>query len=129
MIDLQLADDMITTIRAAARDATIESARAYGFGGSTWSVERPSGSGTAARTLVPLADTVQALCFRRVPSPVALVGGGTPVLDERWQVIVLSGDVQEGDVLTSTTEPQYAVHVQSLEGWYAYRRGEIEERR
>lgn len=116
-------------MRDAARDADIQIAHAFGFGGQTWSVERPSGGGTGPRSLVPLPETVQALCYRRRPSVVAPVGGGTPVLNEQWQIIVISGDVLPDDVLTSTTEPQYRVHVQSLEGWYEYRRGEIEERR
>ncbi len=129
MITLALDANLIDGTRDAARDATIETARAFGFGGSSWDVARPSGGGTAARVLVDQDDPVSALCYRARPSAVVPVAGGTPVLDEQWRVIVLAGDVQAGDVLTSRADAAYTVRVVSLEGWFEYRRGEIEERR
>ena len=126
MLDLTLSTELRAEVRDAARDATIAAARAFGFGGSTWQVERPSGAGIGERIRVPVAGTVQALCFRTRPSAAADVAGGAPALDERWEVIVLAGDVQARDVLVSTVDAT-EVRVQSLEAWYDYQRGTLEQ--
>ena len=138
MHDLILPTDMIDAMRDAARDATIASARAFGFGGSTWVVERPSGSGTAARLPVRLPGTVQALAFRQRPSVLVGPGGKSPtggaigVADEVWRVIVLDDgdlqDVQVDDTLISTDPSgEYRVRIDSIERWYDYRRCEVSE--
>jgi hypothetical protein len=60
-IDDELRQDM----RDAARQADLDAAYAFGFGGVSWHVSRPSGSGPGSRTLVAQTD-VTLLAFRRV---------------------------------------------------------------
>lgn len=130
MFDLRLPAELTAEIRAAAQDATIAAARAFGFGGSSWWVDRPSGSGTDTRVPVRQPTPVQALCFRQKPSSLAATATGDPAGDELWRVIVLDQetDIQPGDVLTSEVPSGgYAVRVDSLERWYDYARGEVSE--
>lgn len=117
---------LILDLQEAARAATLAAAQAFGFGGSTWTVERPSG-GPGPRTLLPISGTVQALCFRTRPSRERPVAGGQLAMAEEWQVIVLDGDVQARDVLRSTIDSTVAVRVRSLERWYDYERGQLEQ--
>jgi hypothetical protein len=125
---LDLPADTIAFMRDSARDANISHARTFGFGGSTWDAEIPSGVGTGPRTLTP-AGVVHGLAFRQKPATTAPVAGGTPVLDDIWRMIVLDGDVQPGMELTSQADPRYVVGVASVEPWYEYFRAELERRR
>lgn len=122
---LDLPADIIAGMRDSARDADISAARTFGFGGSTWDAEVPSGQGTGPRTLTP-AGTVHALAFRQKPGQVAPVTGGTPVLDDIWRMIILGGDVAPGMVLTSQSDSRYKVGIASVEIWYDYFRAELE---
>ncbi len=128
MYSLDLPLDVIAQLRDAARDADISAARAFGFGGSNWGVERPSGVGTGARSLVD-QGTIHALAFRQRPGGLGVVAGGTPALADTWRMIVLAGDVLPGDVVTSEADDDYVFGVASLESWYEYTRAELERRR
>jgi hypothetical protein len=55
--------------------------------------------------------------------------GGTPVLDDIWRYILLSGSVLPGDVVTSSADSRYAFGVASSEPWFDYIRGDLERRR
>lgn len=121
---LDLPADQIGSMRDQARDADISTARTFGFGGSNWDAEIPSGQGTGPRTLTP-AGTVHGLAFRQQPGVVAPSAGGTPVLADVWRMIVLDGDVRPGMVLTSRDDPRYVVGIASIEPWYEYFRAEL----
>lgn len=125
---LDLPADVIASMRDQARDADISAARTFGFGGSTWDAEIPSGQGTGPRTLTS-AGVVHALAFRQKPGQVAHSAGGTPVLDDIWRMIILDGDVVPGMELTSQADPRYKVGIASVEPWYEYFRAELERRR
>lgn len=127
---IDLSGDQITDMRTAARDAAINAARAFGFGGSQWVVERPSGGGPGARSPVVLPGLVHALAYRQRPSQLAAALAGQPVGDEIWRVIILDieADVQVDDTLVPPSGGQ-AIHIDSLEQWYDYRRGEVSEAR
>ena len=118
---------LMDSYRLAARDATISMARSFGLGGSTWYVDRPSGSGVTGRVLHRQASPVLALCWRQRPSQLAGTSGGVATGDEDWYTIVLSGDVQPDDVLVSAGSPPLAVRVDNLEEWYSYQRGNVSE--
>lgn len=121
--------ELIDWMRHAARDATIESARAFGFGGSTWSVARASGTGPAAREPTVLPGTVVLLAFRQAPAGVAGVAGGVPALADTWRAVLISGNVMPGDIVTSTADPRYQFGVATIEPWYEYARLELERSR
>lgn len=125
---LDLSADDMAVLRDAARDASVSAARTFGFGGSTWDADVPSGTGTGPRTLTP-AGTVHALAFRQKPGTTAPAAGGTPVLADTWRMIVLGGDVRPGMVLTSQADSRYRFGVASIEPWYEYFRAELERRR
>lgn len=127
-LSLDLPPDMQATIRDYAKDANIAAARLYGFGGSIWDAERPSGTGTAAKVLTEI-DDVHVLAFRQRPGYLAGVAGGTPALNDIWRAIVLDGDLQPGDVITSQVDDDYCFGVASIEPWYDYQRAELERRR
>jgi hypothetical protein len=122
---LDLPADIIASMRDQARDADISAARTFGFGGSNWDAEVPSGQGSGPRTLTP-AGQIHALAFRQKPGQIAGAAGGTPVLDDIWRMIILSGDVTPGMVLTSQADSRYKVGVASVEIWYDYFRAELE---
>jgi hypothetical protein len=122
---LDLPADVITSLRDAARDADISAARTFGFGGSNWGLSRPSGVGVGAKSLVS-QDAIHGLAFRQRPGTLALAGGGTPVLADIWRFIVLDGDVQPGDVITSVADSDYEFGIASIEPWYQYERCELE---
>lgn len=128
MLNLDLSPDMQDAVQDAARAATLAAARAFGFGGSTWERLRPSGSGAGPRTLPGSGPTVTALAWRQRPSPRALAEPGAVVGDELWRIAVLDGDVRPKDVLRSRLNGQM-VRVATLEAWYEYERGELEEYR
>lgn len=131
---------MIADLRAAARQADIDAAAAFGFGGASWYVDRPAGSGTATRTLARVG-TVAALVFRQAPGPVAPSAPGVPILADVWRVLqtglvltvsgtaVGSGALKAGDVLTSAADTRYVFGIASTEPWYDYTRGDLERRR
>lgn len=125
---LDMPADLIASLRDAARDADISAARTFGFGGSTWNADTPSGTGTGPRTLTPVGQ-VYGLAFRQRPGPLSPTGAGTPVLADQWRFIALSGTVTPGMVLTSTVDSRYQFGVASIEPWYEYRRAELERRR
>ena len=126
MFDLPPA--MREAMRDAARDATISAARTFGFGGDTWSVQRPTGAGVGPKTMIA-QPSVTALAFRQRPGGLAAALAGTPVLDDVWRLIVLAGTLQPNDVLTSVSEPMYKVTIASVEPWYEYQRCELERMR
>jgi len=126
---LDLPADVIAAMRDDARDASISAARTFGFGGSTWDVDRPSGIGTGARSLARQAGALHALAFRQRPGGLGAVAGGTPALADTWRMIVLAGDLLPGDVVTSQADARYVFGVASLEPWYDYLRAELERRR
>jgi hypothetical protein len=143
MISLDLPPESEALTRDAARAATLAAARAFGLGGDTWLISRPSGTGPAARTLTPLGH-VAGLVFRQRPGPLAPAGGGTPVLADLWRAILDTGDILDadeddtgldarpGDVITSQADSAYTFGLASLEPWYAdgeYKRCELERRR
>lgn len=131
---LDLPADAIASVQHAARDAAISAARTFGFGGSTWDVDRPLGGTTAARTLID-AGTLHALAFRQRPGALTIAGGGTPVLGDVWRLIVLgaedalSGILRPGDRITSQADSDYIFTVASIEPWYDYFRCELERSR
>lgn len=124
---LDLPADLIASMRDQARDAGVSAARTFGFGGSNWDAEVPSGTGTGPRVLTD-AGQVAALAFRQKPGVTAAAAGGTPVLDDVWRMIVLTGNVTPGMVLTSTADARYSFDVASIEPWYEYFRAELERR-
>lgn len=121
---LDIPADLIASLRESAKDATISAARTFGFGGSTWDAGRPSGIGTGPRALTSVG-TVMALAFRQRPGTTTPVGGGTPVLDDTWRLIVLEGALRPGDVLVSQSDPRYGFDVGTVEPWYEYKRCEL----
>lgn len=125
---LDLPADLIAELRSDARDASISAARTFGFGGSTWDADVPSGTGTGPRVLTP-AGQVHALAFRQRPATTAPAAGGTPMLADTWRMIILAGDVRPGMVLTSTTDSRYTFGIGTIEPWYEYFRCELERRR
>jgi len=125
---LDIPADVIASMRDGARDASISAARAFGFGGSTWDVDRPSGIGTGPRTLTSVG-TVHALAFRQKPGTAAPAAGGTPLLADVWRLIVLEGSLRPGDVVVSQSDPRYGFAVGAMEPWYDYFRCELERRR
>ena len=125
---LDLPADLIASMRDQARDASISAARTFGFGGSTWDADVPSGTGTGPRVLTSSSE-VHALAFRQRPGVTARSAGGTPVLDDVWRMIVLSGTVVPGMVLTSQADDRYQFGVASIEPWFNYFRAELERRR
>jgi hypothetical protein len=125
---LDLPSDLIADMRAQARDADISAARTFGFGGAYWDAAVPSGTGTGTRVLTPVG-TVQALAFRQKPGQTAPSGGGTPLLDDVWRLIVLDGAVRPGMVLTSQDDPRYVFDVGTIEPWYDYSRCALERHR
>jgi hypothetical protein len=124
---IDLLPEQIADMQLAARDATIAAARAFGIGGSVWAVDRPSGGGVDVRSMQRQSDPIAALAFRQKPSALAQAIAGVPIGDEVWRVIVLSGDVQPGDVLLSAGSPPLAMRVDSVEAWYDYRRSNVSE--
>lgn len=125
---LDLPADLIASMRDAARDADISAARTFGFGGSTWDAEVPSGTGTGPRVLTP-AGRIHGLVFRQQPGQTAPTGGGTPILADVWRLILLDGELRPGMVITSTTDSRYAFGIGTIEPWYEYFRCELERRR
>jgi hypothetical protein len=121
-------DEMRADMRAAAKQADLDAAYAFGFGGTEWRVARPSGAGPGTRTLVAAAD-VTLLAFRQKPGPIAPNSGGAPVLADVWRYILLSGTVRPGDVVTSAGDSRYSFGVAATEPWYEYIRGDLERRR
>jgi hypothetical protein len=126
--DSLIDSDMRAGLRDAARQADIDAAYAFGFGGTSWHVVRPSGSGTGVRTLVA-ADDVTLLAFEQQPAPVAPAASGVPILAPVWRYILISGTVQPGDVVTSAADSRYAFGVATTDPWYEYIRGDLERRR
>lgn len=114
---LDLPADIIAQMRTAARDADVSAARAFGFGGPNWQVERPSGIGIGERTLTS-ADNVMGLAFLPKPSPVVADIAAARVLSDDWQFLLLDGLLKAGDVITSVADSRYVFVVQSLEPWY-----------
>lgn len=125
---LDLPADMIASMRDAARDANISAARTFGFGGSTWDAEAPSGTGTGPRVLTP-AGQVHGLAFRQKPGQTTPTGGGTPILADVWRFILLGGDLRPGMVITSQTDDRYVFGIGTIEPWFEYFRCELERRR
>lgn len=125
---LDMDADLIASMRDDARDANISAARTFGFGGSTWGADAPSGTGTGPRVLTP-AGQVHGLAFRQNPGATAPVAGGTPILADVWRMIVLSGDLVPGMVITSVADSRYEFGITSIEPWYDYFRAELERRR
>lgn len=125
---LDIPADLMASMRDTAKDANISAARTFGFGGSTWDAEVPSGQGTGPRTLTP-AGEVHGLAFRQKPGQTAPAAGSTPVLADVWRMIVLSGDVLPGMELTSQADARYRFGVGTVEPWYEYVRCELERRR
>ena len=119
---------MRDAMRNAARDATISAARTFGFGGDTWTVQRPTGAGVGPKTMVSQSN-VTALAFRQRPGGLAQALAGTPVLDDVWRLIVLAGALQPGDVITSVADVSYRFAVASIEPWFDYARCELERQR
>jgi hypothetical protein len=119
---------MAEALREYARAATLAAARTFGFGGDTWSLSRPSGTGVAARSLVA-SSQITALAFRQRPGALGVVATATPALADIWRMIVISGAVLPGDVVTSTGSPSYTFGVSTIEPWYEYTRAELERRR
>ena len=111
-------------MRLAARDAGLAAARAFGFGGERWAVQRPSGVGVGARTLVDRPE-VRALAFRQAPGPLAPATAGTPVLADVWRLLLVSGELRPGDVIASVAPSGYAFAVADAEPWYDYVRFEL----
>lgn len=143
MISLDLPAESEALTRDAARAATLAAARAFGFGGAVWDISRPSGTGPAARTLVPLGH-VTGLVFRQRPGPLSPAAGGTPILADLWRAILETGDILDadaddtgldarpGDVIVSQADSAYTFGLASLEPWYDdgdYKRAELERRR
>lgn len=126
MLSLDLPPETIAAMRTMARDATIEAARAFGFGGEAWAVSVPSGSGVGPKTLVA-SDAIQALAFRQRPGYLGPAAGDTPVLGDIWRMIVVSGSVTPGAVVTSVEDARYRFGIASTEPWYDdYIRCELE---
>jgi hypothetical protein len=126
--DSQIDSAMRADLRDAARQADIDAAWAFGFGGTTWHVQRPSGSGTGARTLTTAAD-VTLLAYEQQYAPTVPNSAGVPVAAQLWRYILLSGQLQPGDVVTSADDSRYTFGVATIEPWYAYLRGDLERRR
>lgn len=126
---LDLSGDQIDAMRAAARDADIAAARAFGFGGESWWVDRATPTGTTGpRTPVRLPDTIAALAYRQQPSVLAGTTAGQPVGNEIWRAIILelSANVQVGDTLVSENPSgQYRIQIDAIEPWYEHRRAEV----
>ena len=119
---------MIASMQGAAKQAAIDAASAFGFGGLRWTVQRPSGTGTGTRTLTTVAD-VTLLAFRQQPGSIAPDMAGAPVLADVWRYILLAGTLKPGDVIISRESAAYTFGIASSEPWYDYRRGDLERRR
>jgi hypothetical protein len=127
--DLTISADTEQAMRDASRDATIAAAKAFGFGGGTWSVERWTGDGvTTARTQVTGVPNITGYAYRQKPGLVAPALPGAPVLDDIWRLIVISGTVQVDDMLTSTATGEQ-ITISSVESWYNYTRCNVERQR
>ncbi len=125
MISFNLPAEMQEAMRDAARDAAISAARTFGFGGEAWTVSRPTGAGVAAKTLTAQPN-ITALAYRQRPGGLAQALAGTPVLADVWRLILLTGELLPGDVITSVTSPAYRFSIGDLEPWYEYTRCELE---
>jgi hypothetical protein len=127
--DLTIPAETEQAMRDAARDASIAAAKAFGFGGATWTVARWTGDGvTAARTAVTGVSAITGYAYRQEPGPTAPAAPGEPVLADLWRIIIVSGTVQEGDLLTSTTTGEQLT-ISSVESWYGYVRCNVERQR
>lgn len=124
LIDL----DMRADLRGAARQADIDAAYAFGFGGVTWHVSRPSGTGPGTRVLTTQQD-VTLLAFEQEVAPVAPNASGVPIAAAVWRYILLDGTLLPGDVITSVADSRYAFGVATTDPWYEYFRGDLERRR
>lgn len=118
-------------MRGAARQADIEAARAFGFGGSLWTHARPAGDGPAPRDITILADVLVLYAYRQAPGPIGSVAGATPVLADTWRYVLVSGssDVLPGDIITSVDDAAYTFGIVSAEPWYDHAQGALERRR
>lgn len=124
----ELTDAQTLAMRNAARDATISAAKAFGFGGADWSVERWTGDGvTAARVGSGIAN-ITGYAYRQRPGVVALAVVGAPVPDDIWRLIVIDGELEEGDIVTSTATSEQLT-IMSVESWYDYVRCDVERHR
>ena len=126
MFSLDLPLETIGTMQNLARDASISAARTFGFGGSNWSVQRPSGVGLGARTLVTVAD-IHGLAYLQRPSPLARLET-TETLDDDWKLILFDGTLKAQDVITSASDSTYTFTVISVEPWYDYDRATLTRR-
>jgi len=127
MYSLDLPLDVIAQIRDAARDADISAARTFGFGGSNWDVDRPSGVGIGSRTRIDVA-AVAGLAYLAKPSPVVGDTSQARVLSDQWYFLLLSGTLKNQDVITSVSDTRYVFTVESLEAWYEYERAKLVKR-
>lgn len=124
MIELDLPAELTTTMREAARAADIAAARAFGFGGEVWDVSVPTGTGPAARTMVP-SGSVGGLAYRQAPAVLKGSTAGVLVGGEQWRFILFSGSLQPNAQITSRTTPAYRFTVVSLEPWYDHAQAEL----
>jgi hypothetical protein len=122
---LELTQDQIDQMRAAAQAATIQAARAFGFGGDTWHISRTEGNGVTGPVSSAAAADVTGYAYRRRPGSLAPAAPTTQALDDAWGFIVVSGTVQVNDVLTSAADGTI-VSVTSVEPWYDYQRCDVE---
>lgn len=112
-------------MRDAARDANIAAARTFGFGGEAWTVERASGVGVGPKTTTA-EPNVTALAFRQRPGGQGVAVAGTPVLADVWRLILLAGELEPNDKITSVADPAYQFTIGTMEPWYEYMRCELE---
>lgn len=120
-------------MRESAKKATLESARAFGFGGNEWAVERPLGGFTSAASMSDQPN-IRGYVFRQRPSTAQYARAArsdvdTPVLKDEWYLIVTSGTTQPRDKITSVTVSGYMFTVATAEPWYEYTRCSLERGR
>jgi hypothetical protein len=111
-------------MRDAAREASLAAAKAFGFGGDTWSVSRPAGDGVTTDVTFSAAASVTGYAYRQRPGATGQALPQTAVLNDQWWFILLTGSVQQGDVLTSAEDGRRII-IRTLEPWYEYTRCEI----
>lgn len=112
-------------MRDAARDSSLAAAQAFGFGGDTWAVSRPSGNGVTADVAFSAAGNVTGYAYRQRPGAMGQALPQTAVLNDQWWFILLTGTLQVGDVLTSAADGRRII-VRTIEPWYEYSKCAIE---
>lgn len=128
-LSFDIPPEAVVALRDGARDASIAAAKAYGFGGEAWSVERlvpPSGVGPKTRTSI---SGVTGYAYRQRPGPVATALAQTRVLADTWHFLLLEGEAQQGDIITSDADAGYQFTLETAEPWYTYTRFQLERQR